>query len=143
MRSAKGKGKGLPQSLRAFARVLSCITPEELGDLALEAAQNDGRLARRPLTDRSREILAHEILLLRITQLMEEYDAAIKSLAPVRSPLLKCETLAFRSQMAQDLLNGELRILKSASAWLKNYCATLTTRNYHWEDVENFRTSPG
>lgn len=58
--------------------VLIIIELSELGDLALEAAQNDGRLARRPLTDRSREILAHEILLLRITQLMEEYDAAIK-----------------------------------------------------------------
>ncbi|KAG2730084.1 hypothetical protein I3760_01G276600 [Carya illinoinensis] len=126
VRSAKGKGKGLPQSLRAFARVLVCTTYEELGDLAKEAAQNDGRLARRPLSDRSKEIQAHQMLLSRITQLIEDYNAAIKSLVPISFPPM-CETLAPRRQMARDLLNGELRILKSASAWLKNYCATLTT----------------
>nr|POE45781.1 serine/arginine-rich splicing factor rs2z32 [Quercus suber] len=112
VRSAKGKG--LPQSLRAFARVLSCTTPEELSDLAKEAAQNDGRLARRPLSNRSKEICAHEKLLLLITQLIEEYNATIKSLVPVNSTPM-CERLAVRRQMSRDLLSGELRILKSAS----------------------------
>uniref|UniRef100_A0A2N9EEQ7 Rubisco LSMT substrate-binding domain-containing protein n=1 Tax=Fagus sylvatica TaxID=28930 RepID=A0A2N9EEQ7_FAGSY len=142
VRSAKGKGKGLPQSVRAFARVLTCTTPEELSDLAMEAAQNDGRLARRPLSNRSKEIQAHEILLLLITQIIEEYNAAIKSLVPVNSSYM-CERLAVRKQMARDLLSGELHILKSASAWLKNYCAILTTTNYHCEDIGDYRTIPG
>ncbi|GMY08668.1 fructose-bisphosphate aldolase-lysine N-methyltransferase, chloroplastic [Fagus crenata] len=142
VRSAKGKGKGLPQSVRAFARVLTCTTPEELSDLAMEAAQNDGRLARRPLSNRSKEIQAHEILLLLITQIIQEYNAAIKSLVPVNSSYM-CERLAVRRQMARDLLSGELRILKSASAWLKNYCAILTTTTYHCEDIGDYRTIPG
>lgn len=54
------------------------IEYSELGDLAKEAAQNDGRLARRPLSDRSKEIQAHQMLLSRITQLIEDYNAAIK-----------------------------------------------------------------
>ena len=57
---------------------LVIIEYSELGDLAKEAAQNDGRLARRPLSDRSKEIQAHQMLLSRITQLIEEYNAAIK-----------------------------------------------------------------
>lgn len=140
VRSAKGKG--LPQSLRAFARVLSCTTPEELSDLAKEAAQNDGRLARRPLSNRSKEICAHEKLLLLITQLIEEYNATIKSLVPVNSTRM-CERLAVQRQMSRDLLSGELRILKSASMWLKSYCTTLTTTAYHCEDVGDYRAIPG
>ncbi|XP_062154393.1 ribulose-1,5 bisphosphate carboxylase/oxygenase large subunit N-methyltransferase, chloroplastic isoform X2 [Alnus glutinosa] len=142
VRSPKGKGKGLPQSLRAVARVLSCTAPEELSDLALEATQNDGRLARRPLKSRSKEIQAHQILSLRITQIMEDYNAAIKSLTPVSSSSM-CEKFALRKQIARDLLSGELRVLKSASAWLNNYCATLSTSAYHREDIGDYRTSPG
>lgn len=78
VRSARGKGKGLPQSLRAFARVLCCNSSQDLIDLAMEAAQNDGRLARRPLKNSSREIQAHEILLSRISQLIEEYNVSMK-----------------------------------------------------------------
>jgi hypothetical protein len=44
----------------------------------MEAAQNDGRLARRPLKNSSREIQAHEILLSRISQLLEEYNVSMK-----------------------------------------------------------------
>ncbi|KAK7822382.1 hypothetical protein CFP56_036532 [Quercus suber] len=88
VRSAKGKG--LPQSLRAFARVLSCTTPE----------------------------------------------------VPVNSTPM-CERLAVRRQMSRDLLSGELRILKSASMWLKSYCTTLTTTAYHCEDVGDYRAIPG
>lgn len=124
VRSARGRGKGLPQSLRAFARVLCCTSPQELCDLATEAAQNDGRLARRPFLNSRQEILAHQILLSHIIQLTDEYSASIESLEPVTSPSI-CKRLAFRKQMARDLLIGELRILKSASAWLENYCATL------------------
>lgn len=67
----------LPQSIRTSA-ILVLIKYSELSDLASEAMHNDGRLARRPLKNRSKEIQAHQILLLRITQIMEEYNAAIK-----------------------------------------------------------------
>ncbi|CAN6693026.1 unnamed protein product [Malus baccata var. baccata] len=78
VRSGSGNGKGILQSLRAFARVLCCASPQEISDLAKEAAQHDGRLARRPLTNSSREIEAHQMLLSKLTQLAEDCDASIK-----------------------------------------------------------------
>lgn len=124
VRSSNGKGRGIPQSLRAFARVLCCTSPKELSDLATEAAQNDGRLARHPL-NRSREIEAHHILLSRVSQLIEEYNASIEVLGPVSCPST-CSSFSIRSQMARNLLTGELRVLKSAYAWFRYYCATLS-----------------
>ncbi|XP_021618623.1 ribosomal lysine N-methyltransferase 4 isoform X3 [Manihot esculenta] len=124
VKSAVGKGKGVPQSLRAFARVLCCTSHQDLSDLVLEAVQNDGRLARRPFKSRSKEIQAHEILLSHLTRLIEEYNASVKSLGNAASPSI-CKRFALRRQMTLHLLAGELRILKSASAWLKNYCASL------------------
>ncbi|XP_061372258.1 ribulose-1,5 bisphosphate carboxylase/oxygenase large subunit N-methyltransferase, chloroplastic [Gastrolobium bilobum] len=124
VRSARGKGKGLPQSLRALARVLSCTTPQELNDLMMEAAQNDGRMARRPLQDINKEIQAHMMLSSFFTQLIEERNATIMALDSCNSPSM-CERVAVRRLMARDLLHGELRILKSASAWLDNYCFSL------------------
>ena len=50
----------------------------ELSYLAMEAAQNDGRLARYPLKNKSREIEAHCFLLSLIAQLIEEHDATIE-----------------------------------------------------------------
>ncbi|XP_068316338.1 uncharacterized protein [Pyrus communis] len=82
--SGSGKGKGIPQSLRAFARVLCCASPQELSDLAKEAAEHDGRLARRPLTNSIREIEAHQMLLSKLTQLAEDCDASIKEFLSVR-----------------------------------------------------------
>lgn len=120
VRSSNGKGKGIPQSLRAFARVMCCTSSQELNDLVMEAAQHDGRLARRPLAKRSLEIRAHEILLLLIDELIEKYDVSIKSLHMLEST--NCRKFSIRRQMAQDLLNGEVCVLRSASAWLKNYC---------------------
>ncbi|XP_062092782.1 fructose-bisphosphate aldolase-lysine N-methyltransferase, chloroplastic isoform X4 [Humulus lupulus] len=128
VRSSSQKGKGLPQSLRAFARVLCCCSPQELNDLAIEAKQTDGRLARRPLRNIEKEIEAHHILVAQTSRLIKEYEASIKSLdAGNSSSSLVRETLGIRRQMAQDLLNGELRVLKSASTWLKSYCTTLIT----------------
>lgn len=117
VRSSRGKGKGIPQSLRAFARVLCCDSPHELDDLVNQAAQSDGRLARHPLSNWDKEIQAHQILLERIDDLIQEYDASIKSLRQIS--IRNCSK---RRQMAEDLLNGELRVLKSVSSWLKNYC---------------------
>ncbi|XP_021910248.1 ribulose-1,5 bisphosphate carboxylase/oxygenase large subunit N-methyltransferase, chloroplastic isoform X2 [Carica papaya] len=121
VKSATGKGKGIPQSLRAFARVLCCTSIQELNELAMEAVQNDGRLARRPLRICSKEIEAHKILLSHITQLIEEYNVSLESLETVNTPSMYGR-FALRKQMARDLLTGELRILKSAAAWLSNYC---------------------
>ncbi|VFQ68217.1 unnamed protein product [Cuscuta campestris] len=78
VRSAHGKGRGIPQSCRAYARVLCSKSPQEINDFAKEAAENDGRLARGPLRDTCREIEAHQFLLLRITELIYLYDASLE-----------------------------------------------------------------
>ncbi|KAL3521003.1 hypothetical protein ACH5RR_019152 [Cinchona calisaya] len=117
------KGRGIPQSFRAFARVL-CSNAQELSDLESEATQSDGRLARSPLKNTSREIEAHELMLSKLTQLSKEYGASIKSLGSSTSQHL-IGKLGLRRQMVHDLLTGELRVLTSACAWLKKYCATL------------------
>ncbi|KAJ6902010.1 ribulose-1,5 bisphosphate carboxylase/oxygenase large subunit N-methyltransferase [Populus alba x Populus x berolinensis] len=106
VRFARGKGKGLPQSLRAFARVLccklfsrcasDCILLLYLIDLAMEAAQNDGRLARRPLKNsggRSKHMRS---------------CCQESSLEPVAASV--CKRFALRRQMALDLLTGVLRV---------------------------------
>ncbi|KAK7310289.1 hypothetical protein RJT34_07704 [Clitoria ternatea] len=124
VRTAKGKGKGIPQSLRAFARVLSCTSSQELHNLVMEAEQTDGRLARRPLQDISKEIQAHMMLSSLFIQLIEERSATLTSLDSSYSPL--CEGVSVRRLMARDLLHGELGILKSAFAWLENYRNSLT-----------------
>ncbi|XP_060959354.1 uncharacterized protein LOC115708140 isoform X2 [Cannabis sativa] len=126
VKASSKKGRGLPQSLRAFARVICCCSPQELNDLAIEAKQTDGRLARRPLRNIDKEIKAHQILLAQISHLIEDYESSIKSLeASNSSSPVDRETVGIRRQMAHDLLNGELRVLMSASTWLKNYCTSL------------------
>ncbi|XP_010427256.1 PREDICTED: ribulose-1,5 bisphosphate carboxylase/oxygenase large subunit N-methyltransferase, chloroplastic-like isoform X2 [Camelina sativa] len=124
VKSAIGKGKGIPQSLRAFARVLCCTIPQELNDLSKEAAQNDGRLARLPLKDRSRELEAHKILLSHINRLIEDHSACIKEMEEYKCYVVS-QRLVVRRQMARDLLSGELRVLRSAAEWLSHYCTTL------------------
>ncbi|KAG8375372.1 hypothetical protein BUALT_Bualt10G0093200 [Buddleja alternifolia] len=123
VKRGNGKGKGIPQSLRAFARVLTCNSQQELDYLVTEAVQNDGRLARYPLKNKNTEIAAHQLLLSEISQLIEEHNRYIELLVP--NPPYLCGKGLLRRRLAQDLLTGELRVLKSASAWLKNYCSTL------------------
>ncbi|XP_076913871.1 fructose-bisphosphate aldolase-lysine N-methyltransferase, chloroplastic-like [Bidens hawaiensis] len=120
VKSSSGKGRGIPQSLRALARVLSCTSPQELQELATEATQNDGRLARILLKNRDREVEAHRLLHSRFSHMIENYNAALESLTHYSS-----EQNTQRMQLARDLLTGELRILESASTWLRNYCQTL------------------
>nr|XP_016434376.1 PREDICTED: ribulose-1,5 bisphosphate carboxylase/oxygenase large subunit N-methyltransferase, chloroplastic-like [Nicotiana tabacum] len=108
---------GLSSSENSFAL-------KEINDLAEEAAENDGRLARRPLKDKSREIEAHQFLQSKINEIIEEYNASIKSLE-LPATLCMVGKHDLRRQMAQCLLIGELRVLKSAALWLENYCATL------------------
>ncbi|OAP01629.1 hypothetical protein AXX17_AT3G49630 [Arabidopsis thaliana] len=122
VKSAIGKGKGIPQSLRAFARVLCCIIPQELNDLSKEAAQNDGRLARLPFKDGNRELEAHKILLSHINRLIEDHSVCIKEMEEC---YFVSQRFAVRRQMARDLLYGELRVLRSAAEWLNHYCTTL------------------
>ncbi|RXI09053.1 hypothetical protein DVH24_023197 [Malus domestica] len=59
-------------------------------------------------TINSREIEAHQMLS-KLTQLAEDCDASIKFSSYMQKTF-------YRRQMVRDLLNGELRILKSASA---------------------------
>ncbi|XP_013605326.1 PREDICTED: ribulose-1,5 bisphosphate carboxylase/oxygenase large subunit N-methyltransferase, chloroplastic-like [Brassica oleracea var. oleracea] len=117
-------GKGIPQSLRAFARLLSCTSPQELNDLSKEAEQNDGRLARLPFKDRSRELEAHKIILAHINRLIEDHNVCIKELE-ASDCHFESQRFTVRRQMARDLLFGELRGLRSAAEWLNHYCANL------------------
>ncbi|XP_071707294.1 fructose-bisphosphate aldolase-lysine N-methyltransferase, chloroplastic-like [Rutidosis leptorrhynchoides] len=118
VKSSSCKGRGIPQSLRALARVICCTSPQELQDLATEATFNDGRLAQIPLKNKKREVEAHQFLLSRFNQIIGSYNVALES-------LLLSGKHKRRMQLAQDLLNGELQIVESASSWLKNYCETL------------------
>lgn len=128
VKSSDANGRGIPQSFRAFARVMCLNSAQELTDLAKEAAQNDGRLARRALDNKDKEIEAHQLMFSCITGLMNQYETSIKNLGQprkVQNMIRKCDS---RRQMAYDLLTGELDILKSASAWLKNYYTSLSKR---------------
>ncbi|KAG9150199.1 hypothetical protein Leryth_009773 [Lithospermum erythrorhizon] len=78
VKSPNGKGRGIPQSMRAFSRVLSSHTIQELSELVEEAAQSDGRLARRPLKNKSREIEAHELLYSTMDSSLAAYNKYIE-----------------------------------------------------------------
>ncbi|KAM0028034.1 putative rubisco LSMT, substrate-binding domain superfamily [Helianthus debilis subsp. tardiflorus] len=95
----------------------------ELQDLATEAKQNDGRLARIPLKNRDREVEAHQLLHSKFSHMIDNYKPARESLTRHSS-----EKNTRRMQLARDFLTGELRILESASSWLKNYCQILKQR---------------
>ncbi|GJT05142.1 SET domain-containing protein [Tanacetum coccineum] len=120
--SSEGWGISIP--LRAFARVLCCTSPQELQQLVMEATEDDGHLARYPLKNKEREMEAHRFLHLRFDDMIENHRAALESLTRAASPTLsgKC---ARRMQLARDLLTSDLQILRSATAWLKNYSETL------------------
>ncbi|XP_072977733.1 fructose-bisphosphate aldolase-lysine N-methyltransferase, chloroplastic isoform X1 [Typha angustifolia] len=127
VRSRGWKGKGIPQALRAFARVLSATSLEELREMTCEAAENDGRLARRPLKNKDREIRAHCILLSQLNYMIQGHDAAIEMLNSCSIPETSSH-LSIRRKMGRDLLAGELRVLQSAHDWLTNHCASLRTQ---------------
>lgn len=124
VRARSKKGKGIPQALRAFGRIVTSNSQQEINIMVEEAAQNDGRLARYPLKNRIRELEAHQFLRAKMAQLIEKHKAHIKLLEPA-PPYLQ-ENIVRRRKFARDLLSGELRVLTSASAWLKNYCLTLS-----------------
>ncbi|KAG8079192.1 hypothetical protein GUJ93_ZPchr0007g5774 [Zizania palustris] len=115
---------GIPQILRAFLRVFCAMSVEELEEMAIEAAESDGRLARCPLKNVEREIHAHRRLLLHLDGMIQAHSTAIEQLEVVDDPSSR-SMHPFRKEMAKDLLDGELRVLQSARAWVANYCETV------------------
>ncbi|BAS76471.1 Os01g0976450 [Oryza sativa Japonica Group] len=99
-------------------------TSLELEEMAMEAAESDGRLARCPLKNMEREIHAHRRLLLHFAEMIQGHSAAIEQLEIVDGPASR-SMHPFRKEMAKDLLVGELRVLESAHAWVANYCETI------------------
>ncbi|KAG6507985.1 hypothetical protein ZIOFF_033340 [Zingiber officinale] len=125
VKSASSKGKGIPQALRAFVRILSATSIEELQALLAEAAENDGRLARRPLKSKEREVQAHHILCSRLFLMIEGHNTALKMLNSQDDTDYNLRP-SIRTRMAVNLLIGELRIMQSAYNWLENYCKRLS-----------------
>ncbi|KAJ4770711.1 SET domain-containing protein [Rhynchospora pubera] len=126
VRTFKGKVKGIPLALRAFARVLSATSVIELEEMAKEAAQSDGRLARSPLKNRQREMQAHLILFQHLDRMIQGHLAALKGLQNMNVPD-SSEAFSTRRKMAKDLLGGELRVLHSAHSWLAAYCKDMSS----------------
>jgi histone-lysine N-methyltransferase SETD3 len=54
------------------------ITSLELEEMAMEAAENDGRLARRPLKHAEREVHAHHKLLFHVDNMIQGHSMAIE-----------------------------------------------------------------
>jgi histone-lysine N-methyltransferase SETD3 len=54
------------------------ITSLELEEMAMEAAENDGRLARRPLKHAEREVHAHRKLLFHVDNMIHGHSTAIE-----------------------------------------------------------------
>ncbi|KAH0910910.1 LOW QUALITY PROTEIN: hypothetical protein HID58_034231 [Brassica napus] len=104
----------------SILHVFSLVPLLKLNDLSKEAEQNDGRLARLPFKDRSRELEAHKIILAHINSLIVDHSVCIKELG--------ASNFRFESQrltMARELIFGELRVLRSAAEWLIHYCTNL------------------
>ncbi|WZZ15801.1 hypothetical protein YC2023_108890 [Brassica napus] len=64
----------------SILHVFSLVPLLKLNDLSKEAEQNDGRLARLPFKDRSRELEAHKIILAHINSLIVDHSVCIKVL---------------------------------------------------------------
>lgn len=118
------KGIGIPQILRAFVRVFYATSTEELEEMAMEAAESDGRLARRPLKHAEREVHSHRKLLLHLGNMIQGHSTAIDKLEIVDDAASR-SMHPFRKEMAKDLLSGELQVLRSAHAWVAKYCETV------------------
>uniref|UniRef100_A0A453GY98 Rubisco LSMT substrate-binding domain-containing protein n=1 Tax=Aegilops tauschii subsp. strangulata TaxID=200361 RepID=A0A453GY98_AEGTS len=118
------KGVGIPQALRAFVRVFCATSIEELEEMAVEAAENDGRLARRPLKHAEREVHAHRKLLMHLDSMIQGHSTAIEQLETIDGAASR-SMHQFRKEMAKNLLAGELQVLQSAYAWVANYCKTV------------------
>ncbi|XP_044352512.1 fructose-bisphosphate aldolase-lysine N-methyltransferase, chloroplastic isoform X3 [Triticum aestivum] len=118
------KGVGIPQALRAFVRVFCATSIEELEEMAMEAAENDGRLARRPLKHAEREVHAHRKLLMHLESMIQGHSTAIEQLETIDGAASR-SMHPLRKEMAKNLLAGEVQVLQSAYAWVANYCKTV------------------
>ncbi|KAI5066149.1 hypothetical protein GOP47_0018773 [Adiantum capillus-veneris] len=126
VKTINGRGKGIPHSLRALARVLCANSDKELIDMAKQASQLDGRLARQPFKDVRKELEAMMLLLTRLDSLIQDHVGAISALEVASFfNVNQGSVLCTRRKMALDILNGEVRILCSATNWLKNHCTAL------------------
>uniref|UniRef100_A0A453GX64 Rubisco LSMT substrate-binding domain-containing protein n=1 Tax=Aegilops tauschii subsp. strangulata TaxID=200361 RepID=A0A453GX64_AEGTS len=100
------------------------IASLELEEMAVEAAENDGRLARRPLKHAEREVHAHRKLLMHLDSMIQGHSTAIEQLETIDGAASR-SMHQFRKEMAKNLLAGELQVLQSAYAWVANYCKTV------------------
>eukprot|EP00897_Mesotaenium_endlicherianum_P002842 jgi/Mesen1/2586/ME000164S01709 len=114
--SPAGRGKGVPHAMRAFARIGSAQSLEEVAELAEEAARLDGRVARRPLRGGDREARAMTVLLLAVESHMERQAAALLSVAEAE---VNGAVHPERASMARQLWHGRLEVLRSVAAWLR------------------------
>ncbi|OAE19608.1 hypothetical protein AXG93_3756s1140 [Marchantia polymorpha subsp. ruderalis] len=130
VKSAIGRGKGIPHALRAFARVLCVDNAQELTEMAAEATKLDGRLARRPLKDKNREAQAMSLLLARLESMMQQRHSALLTLRLVEtcrgSNSGSKSPVTVHVHMAGAVVSGEMRVLRSAIAWLRNHCSPST-----------------
>ncbi|EPS63276.1 hypothetical protein M569_11509, partial [Genlisea aurea] len=111
------EGKGIPQSLRAFARIVACSSAAELGEFVAAANRTDGRLARRPV-GKTNEVRSHRFLATEIDKLIGEVDKQIRDIS-----ICHGGAGLGRRKLALDVLSGEVRVLKSAVSWLNSYCS--------------------
>ncbi|CAM6101597.1 unnamed protein product [Calypogeia fissa] len=125
-RSPMGRGKGIPHSLRAFARVICAASSQEIQDMASEVAEQDGRLCRRPLKNRNREAQAMSLLLARLESMMQQRHASLVSMRLVEACRLKGNPMSVHAHMAGAVISGEMRVLRSAISWLRNHCSPST-----------------
>ncbi|MCO5604034.1 hypothetical protein L7F22_058191 [Adiantum nelumboides] len=126
VKATKGRGKGIPQSLHALARVLCAVSDEELIDMARQAAETDGRLARQPFKDNQKELQAMMILVMHLDFVIRDYVAAIAALQVASFCNVETGSVTgIRRKIVEDILDGEVRILRAATNWLKHYCIAL------------------
>ncbi|KAG0590755.1 hypothetical protein KC19_1G124000 [Ceratodon purpureus] len=119
VKSVSGRGKGIPHALRAFARVLCASTPQELSEMAAEAMKHDGRLARQPAKSRSKEAQVMNLLLARFESLINQRSLAALQISDTCRGM-KQTAWKPSASMAMDVIAGEIRVLRSAAAWLRH-----------------------
>ncbi|KAL8521747.1 hypothetical protein ACS0TY_012042 [Phlomoides rotata] len=109
-------GKGVPQSLRAFARVVVCDSEDEL-NWWLKTSQMDGGLMDRATIKNMEKVdAAHLFLYNEISQLVERHKRCIAELIPTHPA-----AGVARRKLAQQLLENEARVMQSVCVWLNFY----------------------
>lgn len=123
--SPGGRGRGIPHSLRAWARVLSLKSERELQILEESAIRDEGRLARRPLKGREGEGEAEAMTLLQI-RVEEEVERREKEIEAIKSAVAiensKNKNLENRNMENGNTENGNLEMgnLESGNSEIGN-----------------------